>query len=794
MSIPETSPRAVPARTFLLPALAGVLALTALMFNRVVFAGEWLSSRDTVRVYMPLAKYWADRVRQGEWPEWYPYDSLGQPFIALMFSAAFHPTKLLYLLLPVEHALSVNTLICYPAAAFGTYGCARLWGASREGALFAGISFAFSGYLVGISNNLAYLMAIATMPWAFWAAERFYRAPSAARALVAAGILATICFAGETQTFALCGGGVTLLGAVRGGRPLSARVALSLAITVPALLLSAPQILPALDGLRTREGLNPLTMAQSFSLHPIRLFEFAFGPVFISENVGFISEELGAIVDPKMNSTWVDSVALGMPALALAAVSVWSARNRRAAVLFAAGAGFILLLAMGRYAPVYALVYRFVPVWNVFRYPEKLAPWFGFIIALAAGVTISRAMADDAFRRRAVIGLMFGAAVCAVSAGVAGGLNGLNGWHGLLMLAGVAEATWPPLTRWFVLNAGGTALCTCLLALALWRLPRRVAGVVLIAGQAALLLWYGLPLPQTVGLPLVREPSGFTPTLLSMGLGKLGGGRVHGGSSIHAIPESGLGVQETVAFGMFAQLEPNLPALFGMEATNYYMPAGSARIVRTIREGNTGGRWLVDFPALYGAEYMVLDRAKGAALLRSGLFEVVEENIPWGQLLVRARHVRPRVFVVSPQCVQDPSSGVQRLQSPGFRTDLEAVVECAGAAPATDPAARPATVGAAELRHYSAERVEVDVDAADGSLLVLNDAYYDGWTATLNGSPVTIAPANVAVRGVRLPAGSHRVRFTYRQGGLRLGLLIATGTILGFAAAALLQRRRTSRR
>jgi uncharacterized membrane protein YfhO len=76
-------------------------------------------------------------------------------------------------------------------------------------------------------------------------------------------------------------------------------------------------------------------------------------------------------------------------------------------------------------------------------------------------------------------------------------------------------------------------------------------------------------------------------------------------------------------------------------------------------------------------------------------------------------------------------------------------------------------------------------------VLVLNDAYYTGWSAAVDGQPVPLLPANVAVRGVRLPAGNHRVTFTYRTPGLRLGALISLVTlgVLGLAVFAERARR-----
>jgi hypothetical protein len=69
----------------------------------------------------------------------------------------------------------------------------------------------------------------------------------------------------------------------------------------------------------------------------------------------------------------------------------------------------------------------------------------------------------------------------------------------------------------------------------------------------------------------------------------------------------------------------------------------------------------------------------------------------------------------------------------------------------------------ATVTNYTAERVEVQVNAgAQAGLLVLSDAYYPGWVATVNGEPTKIYRANIMFRGVPVPKGESTVVFEYR--------------------------------
>ena len=107
--------------------------------------------------------------------------------------------------------------------------------------------------------------------------------------------------------------------------------------------------------------------------------------------------------------------------------------------------------------------------------------------------------------------------------------------------------------------------------------------------------------------------------------------------------------------------------------------------------------------------------------------------------------------------------------------------------------------GLAQIVSYAPENVVVRTDAPQDSLLLLTDANYPGWQATLDGRPAAIIPADGLFRGVMVPAGEHEVAFTFapqsvaRGRGLSLGgvgLLLLAG---GYWTAVGLWRKRQAR-
>jgi Bacterial membrane protein YfhO len=81
------------------------------------------------------------------------------------------------------------------------------------------------------------------------------------------------------------------------------------------------------------------------------------------------------------------------------------------------------------------------------------------------------------------------------------------------------------------------------------------------------------------------------------------------------------------------------------------------------------------------------------------------------------------------------------------------------------------------------QRVELSAVLRSPGVVVVADMYYPGWTLTVDGHPAEILRTNRAMRGVALPAGTHRLVFTYDPLSFRLGI---ASSLVGLAALAAL--------
>lgn len=131
------------------------------------------------------------------------------------------------------------------------------------------------------------------------------------------------------------------------------------------------------------------------------------------------------------------------------------------------------------------------------------------------------------------------------------------------------------------------------------------------------------------------------------------------------------------------------------------------------------------------------------------------------------------------------------LSRPGFDPTGEVVVVEPG--PDRDAAA-PLAPLPARIVAESPERVELEVDAPEGGVLVLADALAPGWTVWIEGREAPPLAADLALRGVRLPPAFHgRVEWVHAPAGRGAGLLISLCAAIGLLGWACVAARRPAR-
>jgi uncharacterized membrane protein YfhO len=93
-------------------------------------------------------------------------------------------------------------------------------------------------------------------------------------------------------------------------------------------------------------------------------------------------------------------------------------------------------------------------------------------------------------------------------------------------------------------------------------------------------------------------------------------------------------------------------------------------------------------------------------------------------------------------------------------------------------------------QRFTQERVELEVEAAAPSLVVLAQTWYHPWRAYVDGAPARLLRANYAFQAVEVPPGARHVRLVYEDRALRAGAVISGLGVLACAGLWVLARSR----
>lgn len=357
--------------------------LTALFYFPLTFQGRVIADFDALTYFYPHAIYLAERLRAGQIPLWDPLEFTGVPFLANSQVGALYPLSLLYLLGPVSRIYAILLVGHIWFLSVGCYLLARIsLGLSRPAATFSAVAITFGGFVGGMVGHLNQVEALAWAPFAILLVERVAARASWRYAFWATVPFAWCVMAGHSQVLFFTG---LLAGFAGAARLLQRRCALSvsgwarLAVGpfLGALMCSA-QLLPTLELARVSIRSTGLDFADAsaFSLPPIYLLTSLFP----------------TINQPLPTDEWLGY--LGLTTLILAVLGL-VLRPRAEAIALGVLALIGLILAFGRYTPVYELIFHYVPGVGLFRVPARWLTFWLFAVGLLAGLGVD-ALRDPA--------------------------------------------------------------------------------------------------------------------------------------------------------------------------------------------------------------------------------------------------------------------------------------------------------------------------------------------------------------------------------------------------------------
>lgn len=769
-----------------------MLALAALVAAAVAFHAPALlwglvyHEYDTYLFYYPVMKTAARLLRGDDAVLWTPHLLGGFPLLADGESGVFFPTNvLLLLLLPFPVAFIAIMLLRSALAGLSMYAFSRVWGLPPWAALVAALTFAFGSFGVAQTHHINLANGAALLPAVLACAELALRAPRARQALfwIAAGgtCLGLQMLALHVQPVALTIFLLLLYSAYRAANPpeeapwvsdfLAKRAlraaAIFAGIVILGAALSAVQTLPVAElSAQTERGHGvSLAFATSYALPPPNLATLLF-PYFFRTLEG-----TWWTLWPQ----WEAILYTGIAPLTLALAGPFIVRTRVAWFLFAVMV-VSALLALGSYLPLpfYALLWP-LPGFNVLRVPARFALLFTFAAAWLAALTLHElgrrpAASRAPVARRLGAGLVIGALALALV---------LTGLRQMLLasppaLGAVARAYLA--LRHDRVPPEATAVAHGLAQALDIQNPWTARQLVLLLTTAALLwLWarhrshaaLRWAWPGLVAVDLLWFAAGFHPSISVWKMDRL--------------EEAGQVAQQYLAQAggrMYTrwpswETDPNQVLPFGVSDLRGYSTLTPKRTERFLELVRGDEARLLDLASvtLIAVPPEASEASSPAAIYRGRGAVLLPRPAAW-----------PRAYVAQGVIPAASSDEAARLLSTGQLPPGSAIVE---AGRETSQPAGGQTAGQVRFITDSPRRVVLRAELAADGIVVLNDAWYPGWWATVDGRETPVLPANLMFRAVAVPAGVHDIEFVYRPvswvaGAVitLLGCLVATGLLV----------------
>jgi hypothetical protein len=134
--------------------------------------------------------------------------------------------------------------------------------------------------------------------------------------------------------------------------------------------------------------------------------------------------------------------------------------------------------------------------------------------------------------------------------------------------------------------------------------------------------------------------------------------------------------------------------------------------------------------------------------------------------------------------IQSNPNVLPRIYAPDNVTPVRSREEAAALLANLDPARETVVEGSApasgsnggvevRIRAYDGDLYRARVDAPHPAVLRIAVPYFPGWRAKVDGKPVAIMPADLALMGISIPAGSHDLVISYRSTWFGTGLAIS---------------------
>ncbi len=128
-----------------------------------VYGLKW----DVIDVVLPFRYFFSECIKSGYFPFWDPYQQTGTPFYADLQAPTYYPELIITSMFGGYGVYTMHVLfvVYLGIAATGMYKLSFYFNKSRGASLIAGLSYSFSGYIVGHGQHFFLLVGAAWIPF-----------------------------------------------------------------------------------------------------------------------------------------------------------------------------------------------------------------------------------------------------------------------------------------------------------------------------------------------------------------------------------------------------------------------------------------------------------------------------------------------------------------------------------------------------------------------------------------------------------------------------------------------------
>jgi hypothetical protein len=434
-----------------------------------------------------------------------------------------------------------------------------------------------------------------------------------------------------------------------------------------------------------------------------------------------------------------------------------------------------ILFSMGKYTPLYILLYKFFPGINHFRVPKMMMFIPVIALALLAARGVDLLMRKEVRRTKAFGNYIKG--VCTLPLLL----------MALLGLEAVGAKKWLEVYYENLLQPTRYEQGVQLVAQRWENILREtgIAAVISASYAGALLLLYRQNLTKYVPWLLILIFAGDTLRINSKFLFLVPAPQQSKGAA-PAPPEIGFLSGMPITFRVLPMdgndpmqyATRNLPVMFTSNAVQ------QLRWQQCLDVFNLAG----PIPDMLNVKYLIVKNSdyQQQKEQMGQKFQPVFNAPDNGAVVLENKNVFPKGWLVpSVAVITDAAQRLALLQNPQFNPSIVGLVESPPPIPLADPNSplSPLPAQSVSVSVFEGERIVVKALAPSNSLLVLGEKYYRGWEATVDGTPVEIVPVNHILRGVYLTPGTHKVEFIFDPLPFKVGKYL---TLVSFALFAVM--------